>query len=69
MYAVNTFGKDKVLPRAHGSIVSGGTVAQLVEHCTNIAEVRVWIPIQDCLAENGIFTQAFFFSFLDNEWI
>jgi len=25
-FAVNTFGKDEVLPRAHGSVVSSGTV-------------------------------------------
>ena len=25
-FAVNTFGKEEVLPRAHGSVVSSGTV-------------------------------------------
>ena len=31
-FAVNTFGKDEVLPRAHGSVVSSGTVPLLHEN-------------------------------------
>ena len=29
-FGVNTFGKDEVLPRAHGSVVSSGTVSRFL---------------------------------------
>ena len=34
----------------HNNLLPVGLKAQLVEHCTGIAEVRVWIPIQAFLA-------------------
>ena len=30
----------------HNDLLPVGLIAQLVEHCTGIAEVRVWIPVQ-----------------------
>ena len=53
-FAVNTFGKDEVLPRAHGSVVSSGTVAVILYHSSEFLFSFYKAQSQLCIWEDCV---------------